>query len=200
MKRSIIIIFIAFLWPTFCFAIDNETWKTDLIRGSFNKSSRTEREIIAKGLLKEIQQINDYIPSLKPAEEEWLKKEFDAALKLEFDAMSKKTARLVATPEWKIRNIKAALREIIESLECVLTDSTNNKHEIYCWGKVNLLLTNDLMFNNTIQTLDSTSKVDFSDKIRKQFNLIESRENPWKLYSRWGRAIQEHIVLFMLSQ
>ncbi len=200
MKRSIIILLISFLLPTFCFAVDDETWKTDLLLGSFNKASRTERKIIAEGLLKEIKNLNAYIPALKPSEANWLDKEYKSASKLSPEAFIQKGARLAFTPESQIRNIKSDLQKIIESLECVLADSISNQREIYCWAKVNLLLTRSQRFNTAIQILHSKSKVDFSDKMKKQFSLNESDENPWGLYSGWGRAIQEHIVLFMLAQ
>lgn len=205
MKRIIIVLLIYFFLPSFCFAIDNKTWKKDLIMGSFDKTSRSDRKRIAEGLLKEIQKLNAYIPALKPSEAEWLDKEFKSSLSnlssdLSSDAFVQKLASLPWTPEWRIRHIKDDLQKIIESLECVLTDTISNQREIYCWAKVNHILTDSSSFNSSIRILHSKSKVDFSGKVKKQFFLSESDEEPWALYNQLGRSIQENIVLFMLTK
>ncbi|MFV1977291.1 MAG: hypothetical protein ACC651_16230 [Candidatus Scalindua sp.] len=193
MKRTRIIVFFLFLLPLSSFASENDSWIKELL--SFDSKSSISRQKIAKGLLKEVRKLDAYIPSLKPSEAKWLEKEEKSLEKLSGDAWMQKLRALSLSSESQTEEIKDALQELIKALECVLEEKTTKTLELYCWSYVSYLLTNSSEFNEAIQVLRNSSKVDFSKKVKEQFLLSSSDDDPWLGFNMFGRAIQRQIVM-----
>ncbi len=168
----------------------------DLLTGSIGMwSKKDDRLCIAQHLVKDINALKAYVPSLTPDQKKWLEAEKSSLRSLEGDAFNSKIITFAQSSEVQLDKLNSGLDEILRALNCVLNKENSLTQELLCWAQANLALTDSGTFNEAIYTLNYRNIVDFSPSIRKQFALSGSGDNPWFAYHWIGRLIQQHLVL-----
>lgn len=69
-----------------------------------------------------IEEINAYLPTQKPSEVEWVKKEEEAIKTENPSAVARRLNNLIFSPEYNYYKFKKLLSDAIESLEYVFND------------------------------------------------------------------------------
>ena len=165
----------------------------DLVNGPITK--KDDRLCIAQYLVKDINALKAYVPSLTPDQKKWLEAEKSSSRSLEGDALNSKIITFSQSSEVQLDKLNSGLDEILRALNCVLNKENSLTQELLCWAQSNLALTDSGTFNEAIYTLNFRNIVDFSPSIKKQFGLSDSGDDPWWGHHWIGRLIQEHLVL-----
>ena len=171
-------------------------WVKALMTGSFDVMSKQDRARIAEGLFNKVSALKAYLPSLTPDQKRWLEAERSSLYSVKGDAFRSKLSALERSIEFQLDNFNGGLDQILEALICVFNKDNSLNQELLCWAYANLALTDSGIYNYAIYWLNYRKVVDFSPNIGIQFHLfVDSDDNPWRMYHRYGRAIQEHLVL-----
>jgi hypothetical protein len=196
-RRILIFIIICFFISSQAFCAEISEWRTALTSGKFNKNSKKERQAIAQGLLDHLDQLNAYVPNLKPSELEWIDKEKQALDKLEGDAWMQKLMKIEWAPETHTKTIKLYLKAVLESLnEIVGNKDLTLREEVLCWAHIVLILIKDTTFNESLAVLEKNGRIQLTKDIKDRLLLADGKSvGLWVIYNLYGEYIQLYIVL-----
>lgn len=175
---------------------------SDLILGKFDSSSRKQRTAIANDLLKNVQELSQYLPIQKPQEIEWTKQESNAIAKLrksEIAGANLRSVKLVESPEWQHEKLQSALTEIRDALLCASNQSISISREMMCWSVASFHLSDHNKFNDAVRILLSAGRLP-EDALKKARIASESLGYGF-FYHLYGRGILEYVIIpYLKSQ
>ncbi len=165
-----------------------------LINGNFNNQSKRERREIAVSVLKQIRELNNYIPSLKQSEIDWYFKESES-IKLIKDEKGRmeRLIKLHETPEHNTLTIKQVLDNIIFSLNKVINNDLMLKEEMYFLAWASLQLTDNETVEQSMYSLIKSGKV--PNDINKYVQLGGIGEGGSNVMVWYGRGIYQYIII-----
>lgn len=177
--------FVTFPLPAFC------ADALSLMNGDFDASSKKVRTEIARDLGKKIQTLLQFLPSPKPSELDWLKKEREAIAKIESgDVAMSRINHYLLSPEYQHEKLHSAATALSDALTCAAESKVSLSREMMCWSVANLYLTDRSMFEESMDVLKKAGRL--PSDLYKEGNVAVGSG---RLYSTFGRGIQEHIVI-----
>jgi len=168
---------------------------SDLVGGDFDSDSREERVEIANSIFEEIQKIDNYVPNIKPSEQEWLNQEQLDIQRLEGkEGYYERIKQLASSVERAHIQLKNLIESIKSGLECILAEHVKFKSEIGCWAFVALKLNDRSTWSEiTILIRHDRLPKDIEDKTILSDVVYESDYG--YLLSSIADGILEYIVL-----
>lgn len=169
-----------------------------LVTVDFDVNLRSDRKEIAKALFKDLDAFKAYIPSLKPAQAEWIKAEEISLKKLSGLAFKKKHEAILRSEENQLRSLHEMVNQILLPLKKIIEENELPiQKETSLWAWSNWALT-DISFDGAIGTLSKLGVISLSNEIKEKFGLsITVEDEPWFTYTIIARQIQKEIVIPM---
>ena len=161
-----------------------------LVTGKFNANSKEERIEIASDLIKKIEEINAYLPTQKPSEVEWAKKE-EATIKENPIEDPWRLNNLLYSPEFRHYKFKKLLSDAIESLECTKSKDNGLEKEIFCWE----IIVKNFSYNRSIDSsIDILIRNHRLPKDILEKTILRSEKSPSTIFNSYARSIKKYIV------
>ncbi len=162
-----------------------------LVNGKFNANSKKERIEIASDLIKKIEEINAYLPTQKPSEVEWVKKEEEAIKTENPSAVARRLNNLIFSPEYNYYMFKKLLRDAIESLECTKSKDKGLEKEILCWE----IIVKNFSYNRSIDSaIDILIRNHRLPKDIFEKTILGSEKSPSNIFNGYAKSIKKYIV------
>lgn len=163
-------------------------------------ASRYVRIEVAKGLKKRILSLKSYIPTLSPAETQWLENELVNSSSLEVEASTNKLIRIMQSEEWHLAKIHIILDQHLTILDQILGHKESPEKEVILWVALSYSLLDELM-SILLEGLSELNTLDLSSpRMVIDFGLAFDKQDYWFHYETIGRNILLAIVLPMLSE
>ena len=166
---------------------------SDLYRGAFNATSKSNRIAIAKDILKQITLLDGFIPNPTPAEVSWINTEDEATKRA---LVSSRRINLIDSAEFQKFKLKSYLRYIKSSLLLVI-NSNSLQEEMYGWGNITAQLIDQATLNDALYTLKNHNQ--FPNEIERIRELCigsgEDRSAYNMCYHSYGEGIFSYIIM-----
>lgn len=167
---------------------------TDLLRGTFDANSKSNRVAIAKDILNQINLLDSFIASPTPNEMNWINSEYEATKN---SLMSSRRINLVDSPEFQVYKLKNYLSAIKNSLGMIIYND-NIHDEMYWWGNLSSQLIDPSTLNDALYTLKINNKYPSDIERSRQDLCIGDGEtvSPYNMcYHSDGEGILAYILM-----
>lgn len=193
MRLALILLLSATLNPAMA---QNERALSDLLSGNVAATSRENRAAAARELLGEVKRLAEFVPTPSPDDVRWVETESAAIPRLsDPEAQLSRRLKLFEAPAFQLVKVHNYLAHIQEALKCAMNRSVELKMEIYCWATAGFMLTENSVFEDGVQVLVRSARLDGEalQRARIPANGIGL------IFRLHGRGIYEHLVLRYLS-
>lgn len=166
-----------------------------LINGRFDAKSKPDRQQIARDLLQKIEQLDSFLPRIKPSEAQWLVQERAAIDRLkDSDAKWSRLRNYMGSSELQQQKLKSLLDSIKESLSCTVQEHIEAKAEMLCWLLLSFHLSDHATIDDAMIVLIRNGRLP-SDVAQKVGLGADERFGYGTAYEWYARGVQEFIVI-----
>ena len=166
--------------------------KEDLIQGTFDRTSRNDRAMIAKDILTNVNSLLNYLPAPTPEEIAWVESESAAIDQLKGnDAQKNRSRQYYNNPLFQKIKLKGLLDNIRDALECVINRTNEIRIEMYCWSAASFGLLDRNTLHDSVRILIEQKKLPTSVLKETMLGVTDGFAID---YAWHGRGILQYII------
>jgi hypothetical protein len=166
--------------------------------------SRTLRVESARGLLRQIQYVEEILPTQRVAEKEWIDAELAALGKLKNQAdptaFNNRALALSTAVERAHKRFSEQLVNIRRSLECVIRENKEIRLEVLCWAVAAAALNESIEIETDVTSLRRSGRLPKQHLFYVGQPVSDESKEVAIMYARASKQIIENIVIGYLNK